>query len=159
MPSAPHTTAGHALRSLIAIPLCALALAAPAQLRSQTLQQQYDKAQSLQSSGDMEQAAFAYRLFLASALSELGEDHARSGDSREAAKRYEAAYALRPSDAKLLASTASAERDAGNLARARELVALSRRACSEGASTPRTPCDSGSNGVRANAGRFLRQGS
>jgi tetratricopeptide (TPR) repeat protein len=106
------------LRTVIAVSLCALALSAPAQ----TLQQQYDKAQSLQSSGDMEQGAFAYKLFLASALNELAEDRARLGDTAQAARRYEAAYALRPSDGKLLESTAQAERDAGNLARAKDLA-------------------------------------
>src|SRR5580698_6238021 len=119
MPSAPQTkTAGQALRtSLITIPiLCALS--APAQ----TLRQQYDKAQTLQSSGDMEQAAFAYQLFLSSAITELAEDRARLGDNAEAAKRYEEAYALRSTDPSILQDTARAERDAGNLPRAKELA-------------------------------------
>jgi tetratricopeptide (TPR) repeat protein len=107
---------------LIAVPiLCALA--APAQTQTQTLQQQYDKAQSLQSSGDMEQAAFAYKLFIASAVDELAGDRQKLGDKPLAARRFEEAYALRPNDEDLLLRTAQAERDAGHLPRAKELAA------------------------------------
>jgi tetratricopeptide (TPR) repeat protein len=87
-----------------------------------TLQQQYDKAQSLQSAGSMEQAAFAYQVFLASAIDELASDGAKIGDSTLAAKRFEEAYALHGADDDLLLRTAQAESDAGNLGRARELA-------------------------------------
>ena len=107
----------------IAIAALAFVLAAFAQAQPQlTLQQQYDKAQSLQSAGDMEQAAFAYKLFIASALDELGEDRARLGDHALAAKRFEEAYQVRPNDPAILRSVAESERDAGNLARAHELA-------------------------------------
>ena len=87
-----------------------------------TLQQQYEKAQSLQSSGDMEQAAFAYKLFIADAIDELAADRAKLGDDALAAKRFEEAYTLHPSDADLLLHAADSERKAGNLTRAKELA-------------------------------------
>ena len=114
----------HALQTrLIPATLLMLALAASAQTQQPTLQQQYDKAQSLQSSGDVEQAAFASKLFIASAIDELASDRAKLGDTAIAAKRFEEAYALRPNDEDLLLRTAEAERDAGNLPRAKELAA------------------------------------
>ncbi len=111
-----------ALQSLLAIPALAFALVAPAQTAQPTLKQQYDKAQSLQSSGDLEQAAFAYRLFIASAVEELAADRTKLGDNALAAKRFEEASALRPNDGDLTLDAAKAERDAGNLTRAKELA-------------------------------------
>jgi tetratricopeptide (TPR) repeat protein len=116
----------HNKRARIAcLPIACLliALAASAQTPTPTLQQQYDKAQSLQSSGDMEQAAFAYKLFIASAVDELATDRERLGDKPLAAKRFEEALTLRPNDEDLLLRTAKAERDAGHLPRAKELAA------------------------------------
>ena len=116
-----------ALQTFLVIPglvfaLTPSALTASAQTAQPTLKQQYDRAQSLQSSGDLEQAGFAYKLFLASAIEELADDRAKLGDHALAAKRYEEACALRPNDTVVALNTARAERDAGNLARARELA-------------------------------------
>jgi tetratricopeptide (TPR) repeat protein len=71
----------------------------------------------------MEQAAFAYKLFIASAVDELATDRQKLGDKPLAARRFEEACTLRPNDEDLLLRTAQAERDAGNLTRAKELTA------------------------------------
>ena len=87
-----------------------------------TLKNLYDHAQSLQVSGDLEQASFAYKQFLSTALSQLAYDRAYLGDKMKAANHLEAALELRPGDLQLTMRTAGAERDSGNLARAHKLA-------------------------------------
>ncbi|MBB6143215.1 tetratricopeptide (TPR) repeat protein [Silvibacterium bohemicum] len=128
MPSAvqiPHTqsTSSNGWQiGLLAVAFFYFAIVAPSQTAQPDLQQQYDKAQSLQSSGDMEQAVFAYKVFIASAVAELAEDRSKIGDNPLAAKQFEESLALHPNDLDLLLRTAQAERDASNPARAQELA-------------------------------------
>lgn len=86
------------------------------------LQQQYEDAEHLQASGDMEQAAFAYKLFLASALERLAVRSTQVGDFSRALPRFQEAVALRPHDNELLAAYAGTLRDAHNLAQAKSLA-------------------------------------
>jgi tetratricopeptide (TPR) repeat protein len=86
------------------------------------LQQQYEDAEHLQASGNMEQAAFAYKLFLASALERLAVRSTQIGDFSRALPRFQEAVALRPHDNELLSAYAGALRDAHNLAQAKSLA-------------------------------------
>lgn len=70
----------------------------------------------------MEQAAFAYKLFLASALDTLAARSAQVGDYSHALVHFQEALALRPHDTALLSGYASALRDTHDFVHARPLA-------------------------------------
>jgi tetratricopeptide (TPR) repeat protein len=86
------------------------------------LQQHYDTAQRYQQSGDLDQAAREYRLFLAQALDELalGEAHLRR--NAEAARVFQQAIALDPDLPAAYLDDAQAQLDAGSFAQAEALA-------------------------------------
>lgn len=86
------------------------------------LQQRYEEAERLQASGNMEQAAFAYKLFLASALDKLATRSAQIGDLSHALPSFQEAVALRPHDTALLIDYAGVLRDARDFAQAKSLA-------------------------------------
>ena len=87
-----------------------------------SLQQFFDRAQSLQASGEREQAIIAYRLFLSNALERMAGNRHRIGDHALAAQQLAAASSLLPDDLSLLRLWATAERDADHLEIAKELA-------------------------------------
>lgn len=65
------------------------------------LQEEYDSAQRLQQSGDLDQAARQYRAFLGSAQGELAAAHAEAGDYSRAASLFNEALAMQPDSPEL----------------------------------------------------------
>ncbi len=100
------------------------ALAAGAQSAPQTsvLEQHYERAQSLQSSGDLNEAARQYRLFLADALDEMALEHAHRSEYQAAAPLFDEALALAPNSPALKVEYARAALSAGDYSRARTLA-------------------------------------
>ncbi len=79
-----------------------------------SMQQHYDAAERFQSSGDMEQADFQYKLFLADALHHIANDRAHIGEYPQAAALFDEALKFTPDDSVLrldYAEAALAARD------------------------------------------------
>jgi tetratricopeptide (TPR) repeat protein len=106
--------------------LCSIAAAqAPAnnpQSKEASLQSLYEAAQRSQKTGHLDEAAENYRGFLAQALGELANSHARIGDYARAGSLFEEALALKPGLPSLERDYAATELDAGDLKRAETLA-------------------------------------
>lgn len=101
------------------------AVGAPAQTsphNSSILQQHYDRAQSLASSGDTAAAAQQYRIFIADALNELAIAYAHIGSETEAAPLFEEALRLAPNSPGVMVEYARASLHSNKLSRARNLA-------------------------------------
>lgn len=86
-----------------------------------TLQQHYDQAQSLQSSGDLLEAAHQYRIFIADSLGEMALHHAHLGEYRKAAPLFDEALRLAPNSPGLKVRYAEAALTDEDFLRARTL--------------------------------------
>ncbi len=85
------------------------------------LQQHYESAQNFQTSGDLPEAAYQYKLFLSSALVQLAYNRSKAGDFPKASQFFDAAVALVPTDHALQLEYAEAALAAHDLAKARSL--------------------------------------
>jgi tetratricopeptide (TPR) repeat protein len=94
----------------------------PAASAKSALQQHYEAAQSLQSSGNLQGAAVEYRLFVAEALHGIAGAHASIGDFAKALPLFDEALNLAPSDLDLRVDYAEACRRAGDLQKAKSLA-------------------------------------
>ena len=86
------------------------------------LQQHYEAAQNLQSSGNLQGAAVEYRLFLAEALHRIAGAHASIHDFAKALPLFDEALNLAPSDLDLRVDYAEVCRQAGDLQKAKSLA-------------------------------------
>ncbi|HEX3435276.1 MAG TPA: tetratricopeptide repeat protein [Pseudacidobacterium sp.] len=86
------------------------------------LQQHYDAAQSYQSSGNLNEAARQYRIFVADALGEMAIERARIGDYDKAAPFFDEALRLAPNSPVLEIEYAQAALAHGDVSRARSLA-------------------------------------
>jgi tetratricopeptide (TPR) repeat protein len=86
------------------------------------LQQHYDDAQKFQSSGDLQQAARQYRIFIADALGELAIERAHIEDYERAAPLFDEALRLAPNSPVLQIDYAQAAFVHGDLSRAKSLA-------------------------------------
>lgn len=86
------------------------------------LQQHYDAAEMLQGQGDLAQAAFQYKLFLAEALHRVANARAQVGEYPEAVPLFDEAMALTPNYAELAIDYAKAALDAHDLVKAQHLA-------------------------------------
>ncbi len=109
-------------RALFCVLLAALAANAQSAPQTSVLQQHYERAQSLQSSGDLTESARQYRLFLADALDEMALEHAHRSEYPAAAPLFDEALALAPNSPALKVEYARAALSAGDYSRARTLA-------------------------------------
>jgi tetratricopeptide (TPR) repeat protein len=86
------------------------------------LQQHYDAAETLQEKGDLAQAAFQYKLFLAEALHRVANGRAQVGEYPEAVPLFEEARTLAPNHTALAMDYAKAALDAHDLVKAQHLA-------------------------------------
>jgi tetratricopeptide (TPR) repeat protein len=86
-----------------------------------SMHQHYDAAYRYQSAGDLAQAGYEYKLFLADALHQLGNGRANIGEYNRALPLYEDAIGLAP-DFILYLDYASAELDGGDASKAIDLA-------------------------------------
>jgi tetratricopeptide (TPR) repeat protein len=86
------------------------------------LQQHYDAAQRFQQSGDFEQAAGEYRIFLADALGKLANGRVRAGDYGKAASLFDDALVLMPDSPELRIEYAQAALTLADLPHAETLA-------------------------------------
>ncbi len=86
------------------------------------LQEHYDSAQNFQTSGDLPQAAFQYKLFLSSALVQLAYNRSKAGDFPKAAQYFDASLALVPNDSTVQLEYAEAALAAKDLPKAQSLA-------------------------------------
>ncbi|MDW5266143.1 MULTISPECIES: tetratricopeptide repeat protein [Acidobacteriaceae] len=86
------------------------------------LQEHYDAAETLQGKGDLEQAAFQYKLFLAEALHRVANGWAQVGEYPEAVPLFDEALALTPNNAALTMDYAEAALDAHDMLKAQHLA-------------------------------------
>jgi tetratricopeptide (TPR) repeat protein len=89
---------------------------------STTLQSLYEAAQRSQKSGNLSEAAGAYRGLLAEALGELANSHAQIGDYGKAAALFDEALMLKPGSPSIGRDYAATEFEAGNLKHAETLA-------------------------------------
>ncbi len=122
----PRSWSKQALPCVLLASLAAGAASPAARGQSATpasvLQQHYERAQSLQSSGDLVEAARQYRLFIADALDEMALDHAHRNEYQAAAPLFDEALALAPNSPALKVEYARAALTAGDYSRARTLA-------------------------------------
>jgi tetratricopeptide (TPR) repeat protein len=114
-------------RTFPALLLCAILLAVATHAQtsprnSSILQQHYDRAQSLASSGNTAAAAQQYRIFIADALNELAIAYAHIGSHADAAPLFEEALRLAPNSPGVMVEYARASLHSDNLSRARNLA-------------------------------------
>jgi tetratricopeptide (TPR) repeat protein len=83
----------------------------------------YDRAEKLQQTGKLSDAAQEYRAFLAGALGELAMGYGLARDYRHAAPLFDASLALEPDSAELLLNYARTALVLGDLDRAKTLAA------------------------------------
>jgi tetratricopeptide (TPR) repeat protein len=86
------------------------------------LQQHYDDAQRSQSSGNLQQAAHQYRIFIADALGQLAISRARIEDYEKAAPLFDEALKLAPNSPVLQIDYAHAAFVHGDLSRSKSLA-------------------------------------
>ena len=108
--------------TLLTVTLAEAQVSNPAASAKSPLQQHYEAAQSLQSSGNLPGAAVEYRLFVAEALHRIAGAHASIGDFAKALPLFDEALNLAPSDVDLRVDYAEACRHAGDLQKAKSLA-------------------------------------
>ncbi len=86
------------------------------------LQEHYDAAETLQGKGDLAQAAFEYKLFLAAALHRVANGRANVGEYPEAVPLFDEALTLTPNHTALSMDYAKAALDAHDLLKAQHLA-------------------------------------
>jgi tetratricopeptide (TPR) repeat protein len=114
----------HACFALAALSLSALpvgAQVASGRDAAAILQQHYDQAQNFQTSGQLPEAAYQYKLFISNALLQLAFNRTKAGDFAKASQYFDAAIALEPSDIGLQLEYAEAALAAHDLDKARTL--------------------------------------
>jgi tetratricopeptide (TPR) repeat protein len=115
-------------RSLVLLASLTLLAVAPAEAQgsnpaaSSPLQQHYEAAQNLQSSGNLQGAAVEYRLFVAEALHRIAGAHASIRDFAKALPLFDEGLDLVPSDVDLRVDYAEVCRQAGDLQKAKLLA-------------------------------------
>ena len=87
-----------------------------------SLQEHYDAAETLQGKGDLEQAAFQYKLFLAEALHRVANGRAQVGEYPEAVPLFDEALALAPNHTAPKMDYTKAALDAHDLLKAQHLA-------------------------------------
>ena len=106
--------------------LCAVAVSAQGVSKARSvespLQQHYSAAETLQGQGDLAQAAFEYKLFLAEALHRIANGRAQVGEYPEAVPLFDEALTLTPNHAALTMDYAKAALDAHDLIKAQHLA-------------------------------------
>jgi tetratricopeptide (TPR) repeat protein len=87
-----------------------------------SLREHYDAAETMQGKGDLAQAAFQYKLFLAEALHRVANGRAQIGKYPEAVPLFDEALALTPNNTALTMDYAEAALDAHDPLKAQHLV-------------------------------------
>ncbi len=127
-----------------AIVLFTFALAVSGQIISRSdstkssLKQHYDAAETLQGKGDLFQAAFQYKLFLAEALRQIANGRAHVGRYPEAVPAFDEALTLTPDDASLQMEYVEAALNARDLPTAQRLAEELIRSSSKNAPSSQT---------------------
>src|SRR5437868_9525007 len=85
-----------------------------AKLSHDSLQEHYDAARTFQLSGDQEQAASQYKLFLADALRQIADAKTQAGEFDDADKLFREALALSPESANVNLDYAALRLEQGN---------------------------------------------
>ncbi|MHB8302078.1 MAG: tetratricopeptide repeat protein [Acidobacteriaceae bacterium] len=87
-----------------------------------SMQQHYDDAVRLQSSGDLAQADGQYRLFLSEALDRIASDRAHAGEYAKAVPLFDEALQMSPHDLTLESDYAEALLVSGHLQKAKQMA-------------------------------------
>jgi tetratricopeptide (TPR) repeat protein len=114
----------HAIFAFAAVSLAAFpagAQVATGRDAAAILQQHYDQAQNFQTSGQLPEAAYQYKLFLSNALLQLAFNRTKAGDFAKAAQYFDAAVTLEPADTGLQLEYAEAALASHDLDKARSL--------------------------------------
>src|SRR6202789_711562 len=118
--------ASHSIGIAVALLLSAIAVSGQgvpkARPAESPLQEHYDAAETLQGKGDLAQAAFQYKLFLAEALHRVANGRAQVGEYPEAVPLFDEAITLTPNHTALSMDYTKAALDAHDLLKAQHLA-------------------------------------